>query len=400
MAKQLPNDIAIRVENIHKDFHLPHNNEDSIKHKIITIFEKKDKDVDTQHALRGITFDIKKGEFFGILGRNGSGKSTLLKIISEIYQPTKGSVQRYGSLVAFIELGVGFNPQLTARENVYLNAALLGFSRKEIDAFYDEVVQFAELEDHMEQKLKNYSSGMKVRLAFAVAIQAHADILVLDEVLAVGDAAFQRKCYAYFKELKDERKTIIFVSHSMSLVKEYCDRAILIEDGKIMHQGKAGDIAEEYTRLFNKPKDETAKKQTNQRWGSNELVMQRVKITTSGQKIIIETLVKNNEAAINDIVMGIDIFDRNDKLIGGTESFRYSQGILSFEDHEKKRVCYNFQNVFGGGDFSVNISVKHKTTGAVFDFWRKAASFTNTSESNTYFPVILPAELSVETIQD
>lgn len=246
------NDAAIQIRNIHKDFRLPHHKDDSIKHKVITYFRKKDKSVDTNHALRGISFDIKKGEFFGVLGRNGSGKSTLLKIISQIYQPTSGTTKYQGKLVAFIELGVGFNPQLTGRDNVYLNGAMLGFSRKEIDVMYDEIVAFAELEDFMELDLKNYSSGMKVRLAFSVAVRANADILVLDEVLAVGDKSFQDKCYDYFKNLKEAHKTIIFVTHSMGQVREYCDRAIVIEKGKIIFEGNADTAADKYVELFEK----------------------------------------------------------------------------------------------------------------------------------------------------
>lgn len=251
---KLPDDIAIRVTDVHKRFHLPHDKEDSIKHRVITAFEKKDKTIDVHEALRGISFEIKKGEFFGVVGRNGSGKSTLLKIISNIYQPTSGTTEHQGKLVAFIELGVGFNPQLTGRDNVYLNGAMLGFTRKEIDAMYDEIVEFAELKKFMGQKLKNYSSGMKVRLAFSVAIRAQADILILDEVLAVGDSAFKKKCYHYFKNLKEERKTIILVSHSMGLIKEYCDRAILIENGKIAFEGSAEETADAYDELFEKKK--------------------------------------------------------------------------------------------------------------------------------------------------
>jgi len=251
MAK-LPDDIAIRIRDVHKDFHLPHDNEDSIKHRIITFAEKKDKGVDINHALRGVSFDIKKGEFFGVVGRNGSGKSTLLKIISNIYQPTSGTTNHQGKLVAFIELGVGFKPQLSGHDNVYLNGAMLGFSRKEIDTMYDEIVAFAELGDHMGQKLKNYSSGMKVRLAFSVAIRAQADILILDEVLAVGDKAFRQKCYNYFKNLKEAHKTIVLVSHSMPLIKEYCDRAILIEGGKVAFEGSPEETAEAYNKLFDR----------------------------------------------------------------------------------------------------------------------------------------------------
>jgi len=398
---KLPNDVAIRVENIHKNFHLPHHNEDSLKSKVITLFEKKDKEIDTQHALRGINFDIKKGEFFGILGRNGSGKSTLLKIISEIYQPTKGKVYRQGSLVAFIELGVGFNPQLTGRENVYLNAALLGFSRKEIDEFYDEVVEFSELQDHMEQKLKNYSSGMKVRLAFAVAIQAHADILVLDEVLAVGDADFQRKCYNYFKELKNERKTIIFVSHSMGLVREYCDRAVLIEDGKISHQGSADDIAEEYLRLFNKPqyeKEQAAKaaaERSKERWGSGEVqfVSITTDITPSELTVVIEV---EGNAAVNDVTIGLDIYAVHaDKkiLTTGVEDTIQRKHSFTINKGEHKTFRYTFENLFGYGDYSITASLKSPGGDYIYNYWRDAASFSDPKRTTKYFPTVYPVKI-------
>ena len=186
----------------------------------------------------------------GIVGRNGSGKSTLLKILAGIYYPSKGEVTVNGTLVPFIELGVGFNPELTGRENVYLNGALLGFSNKEMDAMYDDIWKFAELEQFQDQKLKNYSSGMQVRLAFSIAIRAKGDILVLDEVLAVGDAAFQQKCNDYFKDLKNNGQTIILVTHSMGDVRKFCTRAIMIEGGKIVHDGDPKEVADEYLKLF------------------------------------------------------------------------------------------------------------------------------------------------------
>lgn len=253
-------EVAVRVSNVHKDFYLPHEKSNSIKSHIVNIFKKKDKAVETQHALRGISFEVNKGDFFGIVGRNGCGKSTLLKIISEIYQPTKGKVSVKGKLVPFIELGVGFNPELTGRENVYLNGALLGFSQKEMEEKYEDIVRFAELEEFMDQKLKNYSSGMQVRLAFSVAIRADADILLLDEVLAVGDEAFQRKCNDYFKQLKDNKKTVILVTHSMENVKKYCNKAMLIQDGKIELFGTPEDVANRYS-LENLQSTENAKEQ-------------------------------------------------------------------------------------------------------------------------------------------
>lgn len=201
-----------------------------------------------QHVLRDISFEVERGDFLGIVGRNGSGKSTLLKLISGIYKPNKGSIAVNGSLVPFIELGVGFNPELTGRENVYLNGAMLGFSTKQIDDMYDDIVEFAELRDFMDQKLKNYSSGMQVRLAFSVAIKAQGDILVLDEVLAVGDEAFQRKCANFFEKVKDDpSKTVILVTHDMSAVRRYCSKAIMIDGGKIVDSGDPDDVADSYS---------------------------------------------------------------------------------------------------------------------------------------------------------
>ena len=240
-------DIAIKVEDLHKSFKLPTEKSSSLKQSLFNLL-RGIKGYKTQRVLKGISFEVKKGDFLGIVGRNGSGKSTLLKILAGVYYPGKGNVIINGNLIPFIELGVGFNPDLTGRENVYLNGALLGFSNKEIDEMYDEIVEFAELKDFMNQKLKNYSSGMQVRLAFSIAIKAQGDILVLDEVLAVGDEAFQNKCNQFFKKIKkDKTKTVILVTHSMENVRQYCNRAILIRDGKIKIDGTSEDVANSYS---------------------------------------------------------------------------------------------------------------------------------------------------------
>ena len=241
-------DVAIRVKNLHKSFKLPTERAWGLKQAIFNRL-RGIKGYKKQQVLRGIDFEVKKGEFLGIIGRNGSGKSTLLKVLSGIYVPDKGDVNVYGTLVPFIELGVGFNPELTGRENVYLNGALLGFSNEEVDKMYDEIVEFAELKDFMDQKLKNYSSGMQVRLAFSIAIRARGDILVLDEVLAVGDAAFQKKCNDYFASLHGNQ-TVILVTHSMENVTKFCDRAIMIEEGKIACEGKPEKVAKAYLNLW------------------------------------------------------------------------------------------------------------------------------------------------------
>lgn len=246
---QTDSDIAISVKNLHKSFKLPTEQAFGLKQALFNRL-RGIKGYKEQKVLRGLDFEIKKGSFVGIVGRNGSGKSTLLKILAGIYYPEKGEITVDGTLVPFIELGVGFNPELTGRENVYMNGALLGFSNEEMDTMYNDIWDFAELKDFQDQKLKNYSSGMQVRLAFSIAIRARGDILLLDEVLAVGDAAFQQKCSNYFNNLKKQNQTVILVTHSMDNVRKYCDRAILIENGKIVKDGNPNKIADAYTKLW------------------------------------------------------------------------------------------------------------------------------------------------------
>ncbi len=238
---------AIRVTDLHKDFVLPQHRNKSVKQAFISIFRKHKPT--KQHVLNGVSFTIEKGDFFGIVGRNGSGKSTLLKILAGVYYPTAGTVEIADKLTPFIELGVGFNPELSGRDNVYLNGALLGFTRKQMTAMYDDIVSFAELGPFMDQKLKNYSSGMQVRLAFSIAIKAKNDILIFDEVLAVGDEAFQRKCYDVFDQYKASGQTVVLVSHDMNAIKNFCNKAVLISDGKIIERGSPQEVATTYSLL-------------------------------------------------------------------------------------------------------------------------------------------------------
>lgn len=238
----------IVVDHLSKSFKLPTERSWGLKQAIFNRL-KGIKGYTKQEVLKDISFTVKKGEFLGIVGRNGSGKSTLLKILAQIYTPDSGSITVHGSLVPFIELGVGFNPELTGRENIYMNGAMLGFSNEEMDQMFDDIVQFAELAPFMDQRLKNYSSGMQVRLAFSIAIRARGDILILDEILAVGDAAFQEKCNQYFASL-DKSQTVILVTHSMENVRQFCDRAILIDQGKIIEEGNPEVVADAYLKLF------------------------------------------------------------------------------------------------------------------------------------------------------
>lgn len=238
-------DIAISVKNVSKTFRIPHEKVSSLRGAAVSLFSRN-KGYEEFKALDGVSFEVKKGEFFGIIGRNGSGKSTLLKILAGIYQPDKGKVHIDGRISPFLELGIGFNPELSGRDNVYLNATVLGLTKKEIDEKFDSIVKFSELERFIDQKLKNYSSGMQVRLAFSVSIHANREILLMDEVLAVGDSNFQSKCLEEFAKYKEMGKTVILVSHDIGTVQQYCDRAMLVRNGKIISIGNADDVGKEY----------------------------------------------------------------------------------------------------------------------------------------------------------
>lgn len=240
---------AIIVKNVSKSFH-PGLGSSTVKTLLIDLFKKHpSKKRQRIPVLHGIDLCVGKGEFIGIVGRNGSGKSTLLKILAGVYRPEGGSIEVHGTLTPFIELGVGFNPELSGRDNVYLNGALLGFSRQDMDGMYKDIVAFAELEDSMDEKLKNYSSGMQVRLAFSIAVKVNSDVLLIDEVLAVGDAKFQKKCYDIFKSFKDSGKTVVFVSHAMPQVEEFCDRVVVIDKGRVLFDGNTKKAVKIYERL-------------------------------------------------------------------------------------------------------------------------------------------------------
>lgn len=238
---------AIEVDGVWKSFQIPHERHDTLKERFLhplrrTTYEQND-------ALGDVSLSIDYGEFFGIVGPNGSGKSTLLKVIAGIYRPDRGRVIVDGVTSPFIELGVGFNTELNARDNVIVNGTLLGLSRREIEAKFDEIIAFAELERFVDQKLKNFSSGMVVRLAYSVAIRVPFDILLLDEVLAVGDRAFQEKCLATLEEIRAVGKTIVFISHDLGSVRKLCDRAALIHGGVVRSIGAPADVADAYVEL-------------------------------------------------------------------------------------------------------------------------------------------------------
>lgn len=246
MKNNKNNNLAIKVENVYKRFKLVYDKPFTLKERLV--FWNKTK-VGYHDVLKGIDLEIKKGETVALIGVNGSGKSTLLKLMTKIIYPTSGKITTNGKLTSLLELGAGFHPDFTGRENIYFNASIFGLTAAEIDARVQDIIDFSELGEFIEAPVRTYSSGMYMRLAFAVAINVDADILLIDEILAVGDQHFQDKCFAKLKELSNSDKTIVIVSHSLNSVKGLCKRAVWLSDGKIREDGKIDKVIDDYLKV-------------------------------------------------------------------------------------------------------------------------------------------------------
>lgn len=240
---------VITVDNVSKKFYIPHEKKTTVFQNIVG-FIKKQFDYEEFWALKNISFKIEEGEAFGIIGRNGSGKSTLLKILAKVLYPDSGSIDLSGKVASFLELGVGFQPELTAQENVYIYSSILGLGRKQVDKIYDEIFDFAELKKFENARLKSFSSGMYVRLAFSTAIYAIPDILITDEVLAVGDESFQKKCQNKINEFKAQGKTIVLVSHNLGMVKQLCRQSLLLDKGRVVTMGDTEKVINHYLTII------------------------------------------------------------------------------------------------------------------------------------------------------
>ena len=240
---------AILVDKISKRFRIPHEKKTTLFQNIVGMV-KRQFDYEEFWVLKDVSFEIRRGETFGIIGRNGSGKTTLLKILAKVLYPDGGSVTMNGRVASFLELGVGFQPELTAKDNVYIYSSILGISRKEVNKRYSDIFDFAELRKFENMKLKNFSSGMYLRLAFSTAIYANPDTLLIDEVFAVGDEAFQKKCIGKINEFREQGKTIVFVSHALDAVKNLCQRSLLLNDGRIISIGNTGKIINDYLAML------------------------------------------------------------------------------------------------------------------------------------------------------
>ncbi len=237
---------SIIIDDVYKTFNIYLDRANTIKEKLLFLFTRNKKQ--KREILKGVNAKIKRGEVVALIGTNGSGKSTLLKLLTKIIYPNKGKIVTNGKLTSLLELGAGFHPDFSGRENIYFNASIFGLTRKEIDDRLEKIIEFSELRDFIDNPVRTYSSGMYMRLAFSVAINVDADILLIDEILSVGDEHFQHKCYEKMKELKKQGKTMIFVTHSMSAVRELCDRTIWLCDGKIKKDGETNQVVEEYVK--------------------------------------------------------------------------------------------------------------------------------------------------------
>lgn len=415
MAKD--SDVAISVQDVHKNFVLPHQRANTLKSHIINPlnwFQKKFEN-EKQKALDGISFEVKKGEFFGIVGRNGSGKSTLLKCLAGVYTPSSGSIQVNGTLVPFIELGVGFNPELSGRDNVYLNGALLGFNRDEMDAMYDEIVAFSELEKFMDQKLKNYSSGMQVRLAFSIAIRAKGDILLLDEVLAVGDSLFQQKCFNYFNQLKKERKTILLVSHNESVLRQYCTSGVLIESGKIVCEGKIEKVVNEYIDLISEREGVEVKSTTalskNQggfkRHGTGKVMVRSIEVndekgdkkslfTDEDENVFIE-VEYSAVAAVEQPVYGIVVKDGAGANILSSNNLWFGEKSKSLDEEGTEKVTWRLPNIFNTGQYTISPAVADSMGQEMYDWVDDMVTFKVRKKTGSSGLVNPPHEMTMES---
>lgn len=375
--------VAIKVEGVSKSFRIPHEKHNTLKQTTLNIFNKRSYEVFA--ALHDIGFEIKKGEFFGIIGKNGSGKSTLLKMLAGIYTPDKGEITINGKLSPFLELGVGFNPELTARENLFLGGAVLGLTREEISKKFDQIIEFAELEEFVDLKFKNFSSGMQVRLAFALAINAHAEILLMDEVLAVGDNNFQAKCLSEFNKYRRQGKTVVLVTHDISTVQKYCDRAMLLRNGEIVKIGKADDVGNEYIHqnmsdeenriIKNEKEPNKIAVENNQEKNAKKAKITRVEllndkgepvdVVKTHDKIEIKIWLKELEKTKKAYNIGISIEEEN-----GNYLFGYNTEMDAYKwDIDKGYISVIFPNFpLINGTFAMNVTVVNKKTEELYDF--------------------------------
>jgi ABC-type polysaccharide/polyol phosphate transport system ATPase subunit len=396
-------DPAVVVDSVSKRFHIPQERVQTLKERALHPFRRTS--YDELRALNDISFSVGHGEFFGIVGRNGSGKSTLLKCMAGIYRADRGEIYMDGRVATFIELGVGFNPDLVARDNIMLNAVMLGLTPAEARKRVDEVIAFAELHRFTDLKLKNYSSGMQVRLAFSVMIQVDADILLIDEVLAVGDAAFQQKCYDEFHRLRDEKKTILFVTHDMPSVNRFCDRAMLLERGDMLLLADPDAVTDRYIKVnFPQATLDAAVAEGNARADQTAVIVEawfeeergdRHEYLPQGRPCSFKALVAFNQK-VEDPSFSLMLKDEEGSNIFGTSTIWKDEESGTFMPGDQAVFGVSFDNLLSAGRYYATVQVAERGGGQVLlDKREKAATMVTTATRNTGGVVDLPHDIEV-----
>ena len=390
---------TISVEHVTKRFRIPVDRSTTLKYRATHPFSTAR--YRELMAVDDISFEVSEGEFLGIIGSNGSGKSTLLKILAGIYRATSGSVAIHGAVSPFLELGVGFNPELTARENVLVNGAILGLSRQELQRRMDGILHFAELENFADQKLKNFSSGMQVRLAFTVAIQADAAILLMDEVLAVGDVRFQAKCFETFARYKREGKTVVLVTHDLAGVDMHCDRALLMDHGKVTAEGSAADVTAIYRRRSGEEAGNDAAAAMSEdmerpewadddasRWGTGAIRFRDVALeggsgdggrhfeTGSPLRLHLELEARD---AVDDLVVGLALRRSDGIQISGTNTQVERAGVPPLGPGERLSLVYSVDRLaLLDGVYRLDVAATSASTSTNYDWIHNAVQFSVT----------------------
>ena len=396
---------AVAARGVSKTFRIPEQRIHTLKER--ALHPRRRVRYQEMRALEDISFAVAPGEFFGIAGRNGSGKSTLLKCIAGIYQ-CQGDIWCRGRLSTFIELGVGFNMDLAARDNVVMNGIMMGLSPREARRRYDTVIDFAELREFQSLKLKNYSSGMLVRLAFSVAIQVDADVLLIDEVLAVGDAAFQQKCFDVFHRMREEGKTIVLVSHDMAALQRFCHRAMLLERGSLVHIGPPQEVADRYLEI-NFGRDPQALGQEDAHVGDGDARVvevwvedkdgQRQRAIPQGQRITLRALVDFN-VAVEDPQAGVHVYNEEQNAVLVASSWVQHEHSGQFSAGERVMFSFSFDNVLAPGRYSPVITLAHRGSGLdVIDRYDRGFSFLVSATGAMGGIVDLPTEVAVERVE-
>ncbi len=406
MTEASPHPPAVLVDRVSKRFRIPQERVHTLKERALHPLRRTR--YEELQALNEVSFSVAPGEFFGIVGRNGSGKSTLLKCMAGIYRVDEGHIYMNGRVATFIELGVGFNPDLVARDNIMLNAIMLGLTPAEARKRVDEVIDFAELHEFTDLKLKNYSSGMQVRLAFSVMIQVDADILLIDEVLAVGDAAFQQKCYDEFHRLRDERKTILFVTHDMPSVNRFCDRAMLLERGDMLTIDAPELVTDQYIKVNFPGATLAAAVAGEGELGDQAAVIieawfeeehgDRYEYLPHGRPCFFRALVRFNRV-VEDPSFSVMIKDEEGANVFGTSTIWAEERTGRFLPGDQAVFGVSFENVLSAGRYYATVQVAERGGGQlVLDRREKAATMVTTATRNTGSMVDLPHEVEVRRL--